>query len=146
MKFRFIITIFVLLSVLTTEIWAGEIVEGVYIGWEKISDISPHDKSEVWYHEHELVVKNDKVIIKASPIAIKNGQLTYSASDGGFYTYEGKIHYKNNDPIIKIKIVNCDYCPVPVAGKWPEKVFNIIIENEVSFVFDSVRYVLKETK
>jgi hypothetical protein len=147
MKLKIILTIYILLSIIASEINANEIVEGVYIGWKKISDLSPYDKGEVWYHEHKLVVKGNEIKINAFPRVIKNGRLNYSASDGGFYTYEGKIYNDNNKkPYVKLKVINCDYCPVPVSGKWPENNYSIVIENEVTFVFGSVRYVLQEAK
>lgn len=126
--------------------FSGEIVDGKYIGWKKISDITPYDKNEVWYHEHKLIIKGKTVSIEATPISIKNGRLVYSESDGGFYTYKGQIFVRSNKNYIKLRIIDCDYCPKPVSGKWPEREYPLHSTNPVSFEFDSVLYILEEAK
>ena len=146
MKTIFRVLLFALLLFNSTISLADELIDGIYIGWKKISDISPNDKSEVWYHEHKLIIKGNAIRIEAAPRSIKNGKLMYSASDGGFPTYEGKIFYKNGGKFIKLRVIKCDYCGRPVSGKWPEREFPIDLENEVTIVFDSVRYVLQEAE
>jgi len=58
---------------------------------------------------------------------------------------KGKYNLYGGQPVIVVKVVGCDYCGRPVAG-WKEKKFPVIINNEVSFTFDSVRYVLQKTE
>ncbi|MDH3976645.1 MAG: hypothetical protein OEV42_20470 [Deltaproteobacteria bacterium] len=145
MNRKVIISIIFLLVCIASPLNASEIINGTYIGWKKIGDLSPHDKSEVWYHEHKLTIKGGAATISASPRTIKNGKLFYSASDGGFFKYEGKIIFGANQPEIVIKVVDCDYCGKPVGG-WKEKKYPITIEDEVSFIFNSVRYMLQKSE
>ncbi len=126
--------------------FADEIIDGIYIGWEKASDISPYDKSEVWYHQHKLTIDGNSANIEASPRSIKNDKIKYSSSEGGFYTYKGAIFMRDGRRFIRLRIVNCDYCPRPVTGLWPDREYPIHFKNEVSFEFNSVIYVLQDAK
>jgi len=67
MKQKLVIVIYSLLIFTAPILSANEIINGSYIGWKKISDLSPHDKTEVWYHEYNLNIKGDKVIISVAP-------------------------------------------------------------------------------
>ena len=127
-----------------TLLHAVEIVNGTHIGWKQLPDLSPHDKSEKWYREHTLKIKGNNLSIEASPRSVKNGGIMYSASTGGFYSYEGTIFNKNNKKYVRIKIISCDYCPRPINGNFPENDHEIIMKDQLTFVINNVFYVFQK--
>ena len=139
-----LLIILCMLLTIPTTLHAEEIVDGIYIGWEPSPDISPDVKSDKWFHGHTLKVKGNKLYIETYPVWVKNGEITYSASDGAFYSYEGTIFSKNNKSYVKLKMISCDYCVRPINddSKVEEsKTIEIIMKNELSFVINNVLYI-----
>lgn len=115
MRILFITTLFAFFistSLCFTE--EKQIVDGEYIGLEKMPNLSPYDKDAQWFHENTLTIKGNKVTLKKVPIIIKKGEKEYSASDGGFYTYKGNIVFSKGKRILILVLVNSDYVPVRV--------------------------------
>ena len=125
------------------EIHAGEFVDGVYLGWKKSVDLTPENIEEIRYQQHELVMKDSIVRIRTSPKTIKNGELSHSASENGFFYYQGKISYRDGKPYIRLKLTDCDYCRSLDKESDQAKEFPVIIKNEVMFSINSVLYVLR---
>ena len=126
-----------------TLLHAEHIVDGTYIGWKQLSDLSPYDKSEKWYHEHILKINRNSILIEASPRSVKNGKIQYSSSTGGFYIYTGTIFNKNNKKYVTIQIQSCDYCPQPIEGKFPKNEYEIEFRDELTFIINNVLYVFQ---
>jgi hypothetical protein len=68
-----------------------------------------------WYRLNVLKIKGDSVFLDQSPISIYKKDTSYSASDGGFFYYHGKLT-KLTDTTFSINLTEifCDYCGTPV--------------------------------
>ena len=92
------------------------------ICWQKTKKDSC-DNSDIfnpkwkWYRLNVLKIKADSVFLDQSPISIYKKDTSYSASDGAFYYYHGKLT-KLTDTTFLITLIEifCDYC-----GKLVEK-------------------------
>jgi hypothetical protein len=117
MKILLITTLFALF-IFTSLCFSEEkqIVDGDYMGLEKMANLSPYNKDAQWFHENTLTIKGNKVTLEKVPIIIKKGKKEYSASDGGFYTFEGNINLSKGKQILILKLINSDYAPVRVSG------------------------------
>ncbi|MCC2546929.1 hypothetical protein LJY25_10775 [Hymenobacter sp. BT175] len=86
---------------------------GFYVGLESMgpshADITPEDTTDRWYHENRLTIRSDSVFLEKLPVVIKNHQKGYSASDGGFYTYRGRISAYPDSLVARLRLVNQDY-------------------------------------
>jgi hypothetical protein len=133
-----------LLLSIPTLLHAEQIVDGTYVGWKQLSDLSPYDKSEKWYHEHILKINRNSILIEASTTSVKNGKIQYSSSTGGFYVYKGTIFNKNNKTYVKLQIQSCDYCPQPAEGKFQENEYEIYFRDELTFIINDVLYVFQK--
>ncbi|SCY99377.1 hypothetical protein [Flavobacterium caeni] len=93
------------------------------VGYELMTNYAdPAMPKYKWFYKTNLFFKKDSVYIEQSPVSIYETDTLYSASDGGFYKYEGT--WKNrNGFIIKVIETGCDYCPYKV--KTDEKGNNI---------------------
>lgn len=86
--------------------------EGSYVGLEKIKDYSGSENPKhVWYHLSILTIKGDSVFLEQSPVAIYKNDTIFSASDGGFYSYKGKVIRYGGKIVADLKFESCDYCP-----------------------------------
>ena len=88
--------------------------DGFYVGLEDMLSISPDKPKLRWYHLTRLTIKGDSVWVNQSPISIHNRDTVWSSSDGGFYSYKGKITVNGNRFVINLKMTKCDYCAVPI--------------------------------
>jgi len=142
MKSELIIGIVIIIIFFVSTSYGAQLIDGEYIGWEKIQYQADPNKHEVWYHKNVLTIKNDTITINSSPVVIGEGKLLYSTSEGGFYNYQGEIYSKNeNEFFAKIKVVSCDYCAVPVGNKWPENNYKINIVNDFVININLVTYI-----
>lgn len=77
-----------------------------------LSKYETDGKNNKWFHVNQLTIIGDSVYMSSSPIYInKNKDTVHSASDGGFYSYEGTIK-KTNSKRFTIELLqkSCDYC------------------------------------
>ncbi|WP_345117776.1 hypothetical protein [Hymenobacter algoricola] len=72
-------------------------------------DITPDDTTDRWYHENRLLIRGDSAFLEKMPVVIKDGEKGYSASDGGFYTYKGRINAYPDSLVTRFRLVNHDY-------------------------------------
>lgn len=68
-------------------------------------DAEPERK---WYHLTQIKIKGDSAYADQSPINIYKNDTSYSASDGAFYYYKGKV----KDNVIDLELSYCDYCAI----------------------------------
>lgn len=66
-----------------------------------------------WYYQNMLLIEDGKIRLLKSPVTCKGGEMGFSASDGGFFTYVGE--FVDNQPEVLLDLVECDYCLDP----WP---------------------------
>lgn len=95
-------------------------IDGVYVGLERICWTDSAGKkgcliddahpSRKWYHLSYLKIKGNKVFMDQDPVAIDKKDTIYSASDGAFYYYTGKIDIHNTAVAINLTQQSCDYC------------------------------------
>jgi hypothetical protein len=91
----------------------AQLSNGLYIGLEKMSNLSPGQNAR-WYHENFLLVDNDSIFLYKSPIQIIKKRKIYSASDGGFYYYYGESARTDSGMIVRLTRHYCDYCAMPI--------------------------------
>ena len=73
-------------------------------------DITPDDLTDRWCHENTVIVKADSIFLKSVPVVFyKNKPKAYSASDGGFYYYKGKLYRRGSQIIAKLLLTSHDY-------------------------------------
>ncbi|MBJ6111575.1 hypothetical protein JAO73_21315 [Hymenobacter sp. BT523] len=89
---------------------------GRYVGMDYMGkqDVTPDDSTDRWYHENTVTVKADSLFLESVPVVFyKNQPKAYSSSDGGFYSYKGKVYGRGNQIIAKLLVTNHDYVMIP---------------------------------
>ncbi|RZK32934.1 MAG: hypothetical protein EOO61_16315 [Hymenobacter sp.] len=72
----------------------------------------PGDK---WYHENYVYVRPDSLFLEGNPVVISlNGEKVYSASDGGFYSYSGRIDTIKGKFVANLLMFAHDYIAAPI--------------------------------
>src|SRR5438093_643626 len=67
-------------------------LNGVYIGLEELPfQVDPAKPKWKWVYLSYLKIKGDSVFLDQSPVSIYKRDTSFSASDGGFYYYSGKL-------------------------------------------------------
>jgi len=94
---------------------APSITDGVYVGLEPMSSESPREPDALWYHENTIVVKGGELILDENPISIREGEKSYSASDGGFITYRGRFLTKKGRLYVSVRPFASDYIFFPIG-------------------------------
>lgn len=84
-------------------------INGTYVGLEKMESLSPEDPFTDWYHESTLFIRNNEVVIDKQPVTFRKGKKTYSASDGGFLTFRGRIFFREHRRYVALRLVDSDY-------------------------------------
>jgi hypothetical protein len=82
-------------------------VKNYYVGLER-NGISY--ENEKIFHKNHLLILNDSIYLYKEPIIITNNDTIFSASDGAFYYFRGKLIEKENQLFVELKLMNCDYC------------------------------------
>jgi hypothetical protein len=135
--------LFVFLLTISTYSFGQNKLNGHYVGLLRISEWTDEkgnkrhygddfgDKAE-WYHECSLTIKGDSVWFEKNPISIKNGHKFYSASDGAFYYYSGKLTNYKGKTFINLILKNCDYCPILTKTSIKFTPPKIIVEDTTS--------------
>ncbi|WPV66328.1 hypothetical protein [Chitinophaga sp. LS1] len=94
----------------------SQVESGLYKGLERMcwtDDKGKHecfDAPRKWYHENLLLIDKDSFFIYKIPVQIVGKKKMYSASDGAFYYYLGKIQKTDTGSIVNLIMNNCDYC------------------------------------
>jgi hypothetical protein len=104
-----VILVFVLLLFLVS---CQSIPKGTYVGNVSMPGFSD-DENDQWYYESRLTIEGTSVTLEQSPFHIKDGDKIYSASDGGFFYYQGTVVRTGDKYHILLDMTNCDYCGIP---------------------------------
>ena len=94
----------------------AQIDMGVYKGFERMcwtndkGKIECYDAPHKWYHSNTVYIRNDTMFLYKEPIMISKKDTIYSASDGAFYYFFGKIYKSDTTLFVKLIMNNCDYC------------------------------------
>ena len=120
------------------------LADGEYFGYEPMDNLSPEeDPAAFWFHASVLRVAGDRITIKQRPRRRSHGEVTSSASDGGFPEYEGKIEILGRRTIVRLRKISCDYCGVPIDDPLPSKIereYVVRFITNSSFELDRVVY------
>jgi hypothetical protein len=87
-------------------------LDGLWLGYEPIPNISPDEKGARWFYENRLSVSNGVVRLEKLPVWRKGKKkdLIYSASDGAFPTFQGRLEIRGGATVATLEIQSCDYC------------------------------------
>jgi len=129
---------FYLLFIIATAFTAcnNKAPNGMYVGFEEMSSVTPHDSLNKWYHKNNLSIEGDSVFLYQSPVAINKSDTSYSVSDGGFYYFSGLIELKGNSVSIDLLQTGCDYCGEPVKINKDGSLTKLKVTKKLSGTFD----------
>jgi hypothetical protein len=120
--------------------------DDTFVGMEPMLGYhDPKTPNDRWFHQNTLTIKGLDVTLKKSPVSFYKGKKSYSASDGGFYTYAGTMSFSDGRWHIELLLTDSDYVAVPVGkdGKpIPPKPQQFAIKRikDGSIQFDKVTY------
>jgi len=76
---------------------------------------------EKWFYNVAVRINDTLITIEKSPVFFDNkGQISYSASDGGFLSYSGKLVKCGDYYIANTKLFECDYTGLSPWQKPPK--------------------------
>jgi len=76
---------------------------------------SPEQPDALWYYENTIVMRNGELILDKAPIWIQNEKKGYSAADGGFISYRGRLLTKKGRLYVGLRPYASDYIGFPVG-------------------------------
>jgi hypothetical protein len=91
---------------------------GIYVGLEEMEGFPAEKPGDKWYHENYVYIRPDSLFLEGNPVIISTkGDKSYSASDGGFYSYSGRIDTVKGKFIAKLLMFAHDYIAAPIIIK-----------------------------
>jgi hypothetical protein len=91
---------------------------GIYVGLEEMQGFPAEKPGDKWYHENYVYIRPNSLFLEGNPVVISsNGEKSYSASDGGFYSYSGRIDTAKGKFIAKLLMFAHDYIAAPIIIK-----------------------------
>jgi hypothetical protein len=110
----------VITLILFTNFCYSQEFKGYYIGLERMCYKNEKGKRECydppkkWYHLNHIYIDQDSAFLYQEPITLKNKDTLYSASDGAFYYFAGKINDDGENKTVTFTMTSCDYCGWPI--------------------------------
>jgi hypothetical protein len=91
-----------------------------YIGYEPISNFPAQEPGDTWYYQNALQIRGKSVSLHQSPVYCRDGELHWSESDGGSFSYSGTLTGGGSEEAVELKYVDCDYCTrgKSISGKF----------------------------
>ena len=84
--------------------------EGFWLGYERMEGMPAEKKGDRWYYQNRLSIMDGVIRLEKLPV-IRNGKhLSYSASDGAFPVFRGRLVVGKNATVANLEIESCDYC------------------------------------
>ena len=99
----------------------GAIPDGRYYGYEPGPNLSPDQPKACWFHENTMTVTGEAIRVETSPMTQVGSKIMSSASDGGFYSYEGTQEDVGSKTVVRLRLMACDYCGINVRDPLPSK-------------------------
>jgi hypothetical protein len=88
----------------------GADIDGLWLGYERLEKMPFENKGDRWFYENRLSIADGAVRLQKLP-AVRNGKrITYSASDGAFPVFRGRLVARDGSIIAVLEIESCDYC------------------------------------
>ena len=78
---------------------------GLWLGYEQFKL-----KGDSWFYENRLSIKNGVVRLAKSPETHNGKEVVYSASEGGFPTFRGRLVVRGRVTVAVLEIESCLYC------------------------------------
>ena len=91
---------------------------GLWLGYERFKY-----EGENWFYQNRLSIKDGVVRLEKSPETHDGREVVYSASDGGFPTFRGRLVARGHVTVAVLEIESCYECDD--AGKKAWRVPNI---------------------
>jgi hypothetical protein len=121
-------------------------VNGVYTGWEPLPKMKGQGGAD-WFRLHRITIRDDALELWGEPVAIKNRELAYSASEGGFLFYKGEFYEKEGKLRVRFKkITETDEGEFieDYGGSLAQEDFEILRIDLVSFKMGVIVYTLQD--
>jgi hypothetical protein len=93
----------------------GVEIDGLWLGYERLEKMPPEKKGDRWFYENRLSIADGAVRLEKLPVVRNGKRITYSASDGAFPVFLGRLVVREGVTIAVLEIESCDYCG-QVAG------------------------------
>ena len=91
---------------------------GMYVGLDELRGFPAERPGDKWYHENIVYIRPDSLFLAGSPVIVRrNGEKAYSASDGGFYSYSGRIDTTGGRLTARLHMFSHDYIGIPILVK-----------------------------
>jgi hypothetical protein len=91
---------------------------GTYVGLDEMEGMPPEKPGDKWYHENIVYIRPDSLYLEGNPIIVsKDGEKGYSSSDGGFYSYKGRIDSAHGQLKAQLLMFSHDYIGEPILIK-----------------------------
>lgn len=98
-----------------------------------------------WFHENTLIIRGTSATLDKVPITIDtDGSKGYSAADGGFYTFKGKLTGTPDRLILHLKLVDSCYVMRRADGSDIDRTYSGRAEGGGTLTVEGVRYDLKK--
>ena len=81
---------------------------GLWLGFERFK--MKGAKVDVWIYQNRLSIKNGVVRLEKSPEEHIGREVVYSASEGGFPAFRGRLVVRGRVTVAVLEIESCDYC------------------------------------
>ncbi|OGX82203.1 hypothetical protein [Hymenobacter coccineus] len=90
----------------------------MYVGLAEMKGYPAENPGDKWYHENIVYIRPDSLFLEGNPVVVhRNGDKGYSASDGGFYSYSGRIDTAGGGLTAQLRMFSHDYIGLPVLVK-----------------------------
>jgi len=119
---------------------ARSLTDGTFVGMEPMTNLSADEPGTAWFHQNTLVIKGGHATLDKIPVWTKAGKLVYSASDGGFYTYQGTVESIAGHCILHLKLTASDYVPVATRDRNASKELEVALNADGSLLIEGIRY------
>jgi len=68
------------------------------------------EAGERWYYQDVLLIRGEELRLERSPVSCKDGEMAWSASDGGFPRYVGTLSGSGANASARMTLTDCEYC------------------------------------
>lgn len=92
-----------------------QVPTGIYAGLDEMKGFPAEQLGDKWYHENVVYIRPDSLFLEGNPVIVhRNGKKSYSASDGGFYSFSGRLDTTNGQLTARLRMFAHDYISPPI--------------------------------